>query len=273
LQQFLKAKTGYCEQFAATMTLMLRGLGVEARVGVGFLPGAEVAGEYVVSTRDAHAWVEADIPGAGWASFDPTPGRGAAGVAPEELPGAITPEPLPQPTLVPDPTPQQQPLPDDVTEPDASSFPLAPILYALIGLAVIGAAPAIKAMRRSGRRRGTPDAIVVGAYAELVDRARDLGWRPRASETQREFVGRSLRGDEHALRLALLTARALYGPGTSEPEDARSAWASSGVATKNLARRSPWWRRVLAFADVRTFLPDRPLARARVRVASALGRS
>jgi transglutaminase-like putative cysteine protease len=274
LQQFLRDKAGYCEQFAATMTLMLRGLGVDARVGVGFLPGSSVTGEYIVSTRDAHAWVEANIPGAGWTTFDPTPGRGGTSVVPPELQEQQTaPQPIPQATAVPEPTPEPQDLPTDVTEqPAASRIPML-VLYALLALAVVGAVPGAKVLRRSRRRRGAPDAAVTGAYAELIDRARDLGWRPRISETQREFVARSLHGDEHAHRLATLTARALYGPGHSDGTDASEAWASSGVAMKHLTSRSAWWRRLIAFEDPRTFLPDRPLRRVRVRVAAVLGRA
>ena len=94
---FLRDRRGYCEQFAATMTLMLRGLGVPARVGVGFLPGAPHRGEFVISTRDAHAWVEVELPGAGWVAFDPTPARGE----PPPFAPDVAEEPVPLPTVVP----------------------------------------------------------------------------------------------------------------------------------------------------------------------------
>jgi transglutaminase-like putative cysteine protease len=278
LQQFLRDKAGYCEQFAATMTLMLRGLGVEARVGVGFLPGSNTSGEYVVSTRDAHAWVEANIPGAGWTTFDPTPGRGGTSVVPPNLQEQLTqPKPIPQVTAVPDPTPQPQDLPKDVTEQRTTGgIPMA-VLYALLAGVFLGVAPVAKSVRRSRRKRGPPDAVVAGAYGELIDRAHDLGWRHRTSETQREFVARALTGDAHALQLAELTAHALYGLGSSDAEEASQAWAAAGVAMKHLNTRSPWWRRVIAIEDPRTFLPDRRpnrgWRRVRLRVAAVFGRA
>ncbi|MBW3602439.1 MAG: DUF3488 and transglutaminase-like domain-containing protein, partial [Actinobacteria bacterium] len=74
LEAFLQRRSGYCEQFAATMAVMLRTLDIPARVAVGFTPGARVGrDEYVVSSADAHAWVEVLFPGHGWVSFEPTP--------------------------------------------------------------------------------------------------------------------------------------------------------------------------------------------------------
>ncbi|MCE0768793.1 transglutaminase domain-containing protein, partial [Pseudonocardia kujensis] len=52
-------RAGYCEQFASAMAVMLRTQGVPARVAVGFTAGTEGDGYRSVSTRDAHAWVEA----------------------------------------------------------------------------------------------------------------------------------------------------------------------------------------------------------------------
>ncbi|HZC27160.1 MAG TPA: DUF3488 and transglutaminase-like domain-containing protein, partial [Actinopolymorphaceae bacterium] len=37
--EFLADRRGYCEQFAATMAIMARALGIPARVGVGYMPG------------------------------------------------------------------------------------------------------------------------------------------------------------------------------------------------------------------------------------------
>jgi protein-glutamine gamma-glutamyltransferase len=74
-------KRGYCQHYAGAMTLMLRLLGIPARVAVGFTSGSydEDDEEWVVSDSNAHAWVEVYFPRFGWVPFDPTPGRGQLG--------------------------------------------------------------------------------------------------------------------------------------------------------------------------------------------------
>jgi hypothetical protein len=69
-------RTGYCQHFAGSMALMLRLLGIPARVAAGFVPGHYHDGVWRVSDHDAHAWVEVWFRGYGWLPFDPTPGRG-----------------------------------------------------------------------------------------------------------------------------------------------------------------------------------------------------
>ena len=69
-------RAGYCQHYAGAMTLMLRMLGVPARVAVGFTAGTWKAGVWTVTDQQAHAWVEAWFAGYGWLAFDPTPGRG-----------------------------------------------------------------------------------------------------------------------------------------------------------------------------------------------------
>lgn len=68
-------KAGHCEYFASSMALMLRTLGIPARVVNGFRGGEfnSVTGSYIVGGRDAHSWVEAYFPRYGWTTFDPTP--------------------------------------------------------------------------------------------------------------------------------------------------------------------------------------------------------
>jgi len=76
-------KAGHCEYFASSMALMLRTLGIPARVVNGFRGGEfnSITGSYIVRARDAHSWVEAYFPSYGWITFDPTP-AGAAAAAP-----------------------------------------------------------------------------------------------------------------------------------------------------------------------------------------------
>ena len=69
-------RRGYCQHFAGSMALMLRFLGIPARVAVGFTSGRYDDGTWVVTDHEAHAWVEAWFDGYGWLPFDPTPGRG-----------------------------------------------------------------------------------------------------------------------------------------------------------------------------------------------------
>jgi protein-glutamine gamma-glutamyltransferase len=81
LEDFLfNTKRGYCEYSATAMAVMLRTLGVPARMVSGFLGGEwnEYGGYYLVRQSDAHTWVEAYFPGAGWVAFDPTPPAGTA---------------------------------------------------------------------------------------------------------------------------------------------------------------------------------------------------
>jgi transglutaminase-like putative cysteine protease len=72
----LVTKTGYCQHYAGAMALMLRLLGVPARVAVGFVRGRYANGAWTITDHDAHAWVEVWFRGYGWLPFDPTPGRG-----------------------------------------------------------------------------------------------------------------------------------------------------------------------------------------------------
>lgn len=72
-----ESKRGYCQHFAGAMALMLRMLGIPARVAAGFTSGEREDGGWTVTDHDAHAWVEAWFPGFGWLPFDPTPGRGS----------------------------------------------------------------------------------------------------------------------------------------------------------------------------------------------------
>lgn len=67
-------EVGFCEQFASATAVMLRTLGIPARVVAGFTPGNRSAftGYYNVRASDAHMWIEVWFDEYGWYEFDPT---------------------------------------------------------------------------------------------------------------------------------------------------------------------------------------------------------
>lgn len=76
-------KSGYCNYFASAATVMLRSIGIPARMVVGFLPGQYDEGNhsYIIRDRDYHAWTEVYFPGYGWVQLDATPPRTSAAEA------------------------------------------------------------------------------------------------------------------------------------------------------------------------------------------------
>ncbi len=74
-------RVGYCEQIATSMIVMLRSLGIPARMAVGYVPSEydEATEEWISRGSDGHAWTEVYFPGIGWQAFDPTSGVPLAG--------------------------------------------------------------------------------------------------------------------------------------------------------------------------------------------------
>lgn len=109
------SQKGYCEYYASSMIVMLRSLGIPARMVVGFYPAPYDAsvGGFVYRQRYAHAWVEVFFPGYGWIPFEPTAARppldyGTNGAQPETAPTAtatIQPSPAAETVSQPTPTP------------------------------------------------------------------------------------------------------------------------------------------------------------------------
>lgn len=76
LAMFLfEVRSGHCEYFASAMAVMLRQIGIPARVVNGFRLGEynRLGNSWTVRQYDAHSWVEAYFPPYGWIEFDPTP--------------------------------------------------------------------------------------------------------------------------------------------------------------------------------------------------------
>jgi hypothetical protein len=71
------SRKGYSEYFASAMTVLLRSVGIPARLATGYTMGDRVKGQdlYLVTDSHSHAWVEVFFPHYGWITFEPTPGK------------------------------------------------------------------------------------------------------------------------------------------------------------------------------------------------------
>jgi transglutaminase-like putative cysteine protease len=74
-------KQGFCEHIASAFVVLMRGLGIPARIVTGYQGGDfnRIDGYWMVRQSDAHAWAEVWQEGTGWVRVDPTasvaPGR------------------------------------------------------------------------------------------------------------------------------------------------------------------------------------------------------
>ena len=66
-------KSGFCNYYASAEVLLLRSIGIPARMVVGFSEGKKGNyGVYSVRSQHAHAWPEVYFPNLGWVQFEPT---------------------------------------------------------------------------------------------------------------------------------------------------------------------------------------------------------
>ena len=70
---FFETKTGYCEYYAGTFTILARLAGIPARIVTGYLGGSynELGNFYTFKQEDAHSWSEVLIDNK-WIRYDPT---------------------------------------------------------------------------------------------------------------------------------------------------------------------------------------------------------
>jgi transglutaminase-like putative cysteine protease len=264
LEEFLRDRVGYCEQFSASMALMATSLGIRSRVVVGFTPGSPTGerGTYDVSAQNAHAWPELWFAGVGWVAFEPTPGTATNGPA-LPVPDYADPENQPDPEASPTAQPSEAPPGGNPRDQDlaagdptggavdvgdeGSTVSLGERLregafVALILMALLAALvpAAIRWVRR--RRRLAKGAGAEQAWAELRDTALDLGAPWSDSATPRQAVAALVEG-EHltgepavaAARLGRIVERSRYAP--VAPASASVADDVSTVRHAVLARR------------------------------------
>jgi hypothetical protein len=234
LVDFLEFKRGYCEQYAGAMTVLVRAAGVPARMVLGYTPGTERDdGSRVITSDDAHAWVEVWFDGLGWVPFDPTPlgvdrsldlpwsprvgGESGSG----DDPGTSEPSAAPAPSA-PREDRAGEPVPTFTGSGDDSG-PWGTIAVVAGAVLLVAALLSLPAAARAGqRRRRLADGRAGALWDELTATALDVGMRADPSWTPRQAARELTRavsrpdspGTGDAVeRLARAEEAASYGPG------------------------------------------------------------
>ncbi|MCE1178590.1 MAG: DUF3488 and transglutaminase-like domain-containing protein [Micrococcales bacterium] len=268
IRHFLATRQGYCVQFASTMVMAARTLGIPARMAVGFLPGT-LGDEkrYTVKAADAHAWPELYFEGVGWLRFEPTPGA-RSGVAPAYSMPAAAPTAGPTtsaPSQTASASPTRRERPDQETRTASAdrsmldrvqggwsslraSGPLGWVATAaLLGaLGVLLLPLAAVLARRRARRRAADDAARAEVeWQSLVSRLGDLGLAADRSATPRQagaqLTQRGYLRDESAAALGRVVGtleRARYAPPGEDLPDLGSD-ADSVVRAVRRGKRLP----------------------------------
>ncbi|MGH2785102.1 MAG: transglutaminase TgpA family protein [Actinomycetota bacterium] len=268
-----RVKSGYCEQFATSMAVMARLLGLPSRVAIGFAIGTTgvTPDVYEVTSRHAHAWVEIWMTGFGWVTFEPTP-RGDAVQVPRYTapPSSSTPQ-----TNEATPTSQETVDPEaSATARDPESFDpptssgggvsavrrlvqvgvVAGILLASLVIAVPVAALVRRVIRH--RRAKTSQAKVSARYLDFLDWCAAVRLERGAGETPYEHAVRLAKVSSDVApklgALAALGTDAVYAPrnGLDPAEAAKLARDARRSVARTLPRRSRvlsrvgwgWWR-------------------------------
>ena len=243
---------GRCEQYASAMVIMMRSLGVPARLVSGYRQSDEVndVGQYVFREEQAHTWVEVFFPGYGWIPFEPTAGQdgfdytGTDGPSPsaeaEQLPDPATPTPPSTVDVTPTPTAEASPTPPVspalVRPDDGDRGTPWPLLGGLTAVALAAAGSWLALCRRSARGL-TPVAAV---YLGLIRLGSRVGVRAPPSATPAEYGAALTRALPRAGQSISTIVDAYHwdqfgppGEGPARLARAREAWRSI---------RRPGWR-------------------------------
>ena len=234
-------KEDFCEYFASSMVMMLREVGVPARLVEGFTSGTfdPNIGRYIVKQVNAHAWVEVWFPNFGWIEFEPTPSETPFLRAEEP----VDPSLLEQQNPSGDPDSQGDPserlldrdllLDEELQGGDASltnALPVDPTPFvAALGLLLLGML--LFVLRFEWRFRGLSPIESSWGKARLL--ASYIGHPSRPSETTYEFataLGAAVPEVKEPIRvIADARVRERYAPsGASDDqrEKAEDAWWS-----------------------------------------------
>jgi transglutaminase-like putative cysteine protease len=263
IDQLLRTRRGTAEQYASAYAVIVRYMGYDTRVVMGFRPVHGPEGTFTATERNVDAWAEVRFEGLGWVVVDPTPRdhpsdpKAGTGRTPDQTPGDAAKEAANDLVSPPDGTPES---PIDVPPGPASTGSSPLLIAALItaGLLVITfTIPLAKAVRAGRRRRATARTAVIGAWREALDRLREAGVPVSPASTTGDVLAltanRVPTATESLSELATMADRAGFAPDEPEPTLPKAAWTTADHTIRHIRRTMPPLRRITAAVDPRTF--------------------
>jgi hypothetical protein len=273
-----KQMLGDDEQYAVSMSLMLRHLGIPSRVVMGFYPDPTSpengAGEVKITGKDVHAWVEVAFDRVGWVSFDPTPPKDNVPIPPDPENKS-----KPKPQVLQPPPPPQEPAdlppdssPDALDADDKKNNPwlfwgalLGALGIALIPLSILALPLLLIALLKSRRRKarltdGHPAQRVGGGWNEVVSLATDMGAGIDMRATRREsavvLADSFPATGQTTTMLAHRADASIFGAGQPSEEEVREYWTIVDGSLKEMTGTVGFWRRQQARFSPRSLLAD-----------------
>jgi hypothetical protein len=247
------SKAGYSAYFASAMAVMLRTVGVPARLAVGYAPGEydPEVGRILVRDSDSHGWVQVYFPRYGWIDFEPT----ATFPVPSRLLNAGAEPDIETPELIDDLDEEDESELDPLelaTGLEATDVPLELdrlggtrrlLGPALIGLGALALIVALLSIAWSGVLAGA--ASVEKLYSRLSRMGRLAGVKLKPSQTPIEYAG-AIEGvlpeaGPDSRRIAWTFSSQRYGrkdPTDEDQEQANDAWKRirGGILSRAFAR-------------------------------------
>jgi transglutaminase-like putative cysteine protease len=210
------ARAGFCEQFASATTVMLRALGIPARVATGYTPGGRnpFTGLYEVRASDAHAWVEAWFPRYGWYDFDPTFAVPPA----EEGPSGL----VPLTSALRWVSARVAGLPRDAWVTALAGLGAA-VFVAAAWTAVRGLRGAPRRVSAPGWVPPSPDQPVTLAFRRFEESLAAGGAGRRPAETAADLLRRTATHDDAVLFVLHAFEQERYGPRPPDPKEVEAA--------------------------------------------------
>jgi transglutaminase-like putative cysteine protease len=233
------APGGYCDYYASAMVVMLRAVGVPARLASGYLTGVydSKQGAYRVIGANAHSWPEVYFESIGWVEFEPTASQPVLarerGASPIGLSG-------------------EQVRAAEVERQQRATLTRNLVLFSGTLVLVLGII-AVFWIHRERQSVALPaETAIPLLYQRLRRRSQWLGVKIRPSDTPDEFVAAfnqavkrcvatrwqasAAIAQDSAARIGDLYRRASYSPALPGANEARQAW----TAWRALSLRA-WW--------------------------------